>query len=619
MKKEIFIINAFLILFMFFSNININATTESYYDNDSFENENIRDYDVEIHLNEDASMEVTEKIKVNVTGNYIKQCIYRDFSTQDNKEIKLDIKEILFDEENVLYSLKRINTGFRIQLGSKNKIISKGIHTYQISYKVEREIEFEKNYDKLYWDTIGTGWDYSIDHCHVRVYLPDSSKVIENKLKTYTGKYGTKKNTKNVYINSFENYIDFEVNGRLDKKETFAILVCLEKGTLIEPTLIQKIKWFASDNIISSIVIILLAFLILWQFLIWLKHGKDPIPNVIVPRYYPPEGMAPCDVKYISTMGKMDKILEATIISLAIKGYMKFDTKRGKIMLIKTSEITNLEKLNDVERDVYNTLPLEQVVEYSLFFQTTLKTLKNVIENKLKSKYENKLFFHNTKLISKSIAFTIISFIIAIFIGAFSNIFVAWQYCKSLALIIPVSLIISVIIIAISNIKKAKTSLLFRFTTFLISVVPIIVFLIAMIFAVKVSISVAVISICCFVAATIDNFAFIKLIKKYSEEGLRAKEEIEGFKMFINTASDVDFKNKTPEMFDKYFPYAYVLGLENNWAEKFEDILKIADYSPSWCSSNLLNEGTFDAVIFTNTFSSRFSSAISDALVTPKK
>ena len=67
-------------------------------------------------------------------------------------------------------------------------------------------------------------------------------------------------------------------------------------------------------------------------------------------------------------------------------------------------------------------------------------------------------------------------------------------------------------------------------------------------------------------ALILDNIVFYKLIRRYTEAGLRVKEDIEGFKMFINTAKDDDFEDKTPEMFDKYFPYAYVLGLENKWA-----------------------------------------------------
>ncbi len=83
--------------------------------------------------------------------------------------------------------------------------------------------------------------------------------------------------------------------------------------------------------------------------------------------------------------------------------------------------------------------------------------------------------------------------------------------------------------------------------------------------------------------------------------------------MFINTTNDESFKEKTPEMFDKYFAYAYVLGLENKWASKFEDTLNQVDYAPMWCSASMFCNGRFDCTSFTSGFSTSFSSGMSAA------
>ena len=628
MKKKIFIINVFFLLIVLFSNVNFAVTAEGLrqysddYDSTStiskYQEENIRDYDVEIELNEDATMDVTENITVYAAGNEIKHGIYRDFPTKyNNKVVTFDVKSVLLDGKDVKYSLESINRGVRIKIGSESTLVSNGLHTYTIKYNTERQIAFEDDYDELYWNVIGSGWNFSIDHCHARVYLPKNSKIIEKKLKAYTGPYGKKGQSDSVYTYCSDNYIDYEIYEKLDTNEAFTISVCLEKGALIEPSFAQKTKWFVTDNIISLIIIGSLLLLVIVQFIIWKKHGKDPTPNVIIPKYFPPEGMAPSDVKYVSTMGKMDKILEATIISLAVKGYMKFSKEHEKVMFEKTVETQNLEELNDIEQDVYRTLPQKQVIEYSLFFQTTLSTLKNVIENKLKSKYQDKMFFKNTKYVFMSIIFTVISIIIAILAGSFINGFAALEYFQSLLIAVPISLVTAVIIAEVIRILKIKSSGVFKLITCLVSIFPLAIFLISAVFMIKSTITITVMSILVFIVAIIDNVTFMKLVRRYTEEGLRIKEDIEGFRMFINTAKDDDFKDKTPEMFDKYFPYAYVLGLENKWAEKFEDTLKIADYSPSWCSSNMLDNGTFNAVMFTNSFSSSFSSGMSAASTAP--
>ena len=112
------------------------------------------------------------------------------------------------------------------------------------------------------------------------------------------------------------------------------------------------------------------------------------------------------------------------------------------------------------------------------------------------------------------------------------------------------------------------------------------------------------------------NVIYASLIKAYTEEGRKIKDEIEGFKLFIKTASEDEIMNQTPETFEKYFPYAYALGLENAWAKKFEKLLENCNYEPSWCTGMYYSDG-FHASAFTNSFSSSFSSSISSASTPP--
>ena len=87
--------------------------------------------------------------------------------------------------------------------------------------------------------------------------------------------------------------------------------------------------------------------------------------------------------------------------------------------------------------------------------------------------------------------------------------------------------------------------------------------------------------------------------------------------MFIKTTEYESFVEKSPEMFDKYFAYAYALGLENKWAKKFEKILAKIDYAPTWCTRELYYNGNFDCSSFTSSFSSAFSSGMSAASTAP--
>ncbi len=76
----------------------------------------------------------------------------------------------------------------------------------------------------------------------------------------------------------------------------------------------------------------------------------------------------------------------------------------------------------------------------------------------------------------------------------------------------------------------------------------------------------------------------------------------------------------TPEVFEAFLPYAYALGVENNWCQRFareipEDVRRQDGYHPVWYSGrfhgiNALNHLGDD-------FGSSFSSAISSAATAP--
>jgi len=63
--------------------------------------------------------------------------------------------------------------------------------------------------------------------------------------------------------------------------------------------------------------------------------------------------------------------------------------------------------------------------------------------------------------------------------------------------------------------------------------------------------------------------------------GARALEGVLGFEEFLSRveADRLDRTIKTPEMFEKYLPYAMALGVENNWVRAFEDIYR---QRPEW-------------------------------------
>jgi uncharacterized membrane protein YgcG len=89
------------------------------------------------------------------------------------------------------------------------------------------------------------------------------------------------------------------------------------------------------------------------------------------------------------------------------------------------------------------------------------------------------------------------------------------------------------------------------------------------------------------------NVVFYDLLKRPTLAGQRLRDEIEGFKMYLRTAEGDEIRRlqapkPTAELFERYLPYALALGVENDWAERFADVLERAGeggepgYAPNW-------------------------------------
>jgi uncharacterized membrane protein YgcG len=121
------------------------------------------------------------------------------------------------------------------------------------------------------------------------------------------------------------------------------------------------------------------------------------------------------------------------------------------------------------------------------------------------------------------------------------------------------------------------------------------------------------------------HIVFAYLLKAPSGRGRRLMDKLEGFKVYLEVAEKDDLALRhppdlTPELFERYLPYAIALGVEQKWAEQFSDVfarLEATDhgaYSPRWYkgkfSSNRMGN-------FASNVSSSFSSAVSSAATPP--
>jgi uncharacterized membrane protein len=104
--------------------------------------------------------------------------------------------------------------------------------------------------------------------------------------------------------------------------------------------------------------------------------------------------------------------------------------------------------------------------------------------------------------------------------------------------------------------------------------------------------------------------AFGWFMPAHTEQGARAMEGVLGFEDFLNHVESDRFNKtiKTPQMFEKFLPFAMALGVEKNWSKAFQGIMT---QPPQWYRGSY--GPNFYPVMFTSDLSS-MSTRASDVL-----
>jgi uncharacterized membrane protein len=95
--------------------------------------------------------------------------------------------------------------------------------------------------------------------------------------------------------------------------------------------------------------------------------------------------------------------------------------------------------------------------------------------------------------------------------------------------------------------------------------------------------------------------------------GARQRERILGFEEFLQRVESDRFERviKTPEMFERFLPYAMAFGVERGWARAFQDVYR---QPPTWyvgTNPMSFNAGTFSGRL--SELSTRAGSAMSSS------
>ena len=594
--------------------------------------ERILDFASEITLAADASMIVRETIRVRAEGNEIKRGIYRDFPTRYRDKlghrvvVDFELLETLRDGRPETSRVQAQTNGVRVYFGREDVLLDPGEYTYTISYRTTRQLGFFVDYDELYWNVTGNGWAFPIDRASARVKLPSGVPKDRMRVEGYTGPQGAKARNLRATV-AWDGTAEFETTQPLAREEGLTIVVTFPKGIVAEPTREERVRWFLADNRNAFAGLAGLLVVLAYYGIIWLRVGKDPEPGVVVTRYEPPDGFTPAAVRYLVRMDYDDKTFASAIVSLAVKKRLTIGEEDGTYVLRRTKE----DKV---------ALPQEESLLLSRLFDGTgklelgtssgarIRAAVGTLQSKLANAIEKVYFLRNARYVGPGAALSALT--VAAIVLASEDV---GRIAGATFMMVWLSLwSIGVYALLQMNARAWRAALAKRGVQRLIGIVgamfpslfalPFVAGEIAGIVFLAFMTSVA--AVVALGLVIVANLVFYRLLHAPTRAGRAVLDQIDGFKTFLTAVEGDRIQRmpleRTPELFEKFLPYAMALDVEEEWAGQFADVLAAAGredgaYSPAWYSGAAFSAAS--AAAFSSALGSSMSSAISSASTPP--
>ncbi len=565
--------------------------------------ERILNYDSFIKVNPGGDMTVTETIKVVCEGNKIKHGIYRDFPTRykdaygNTMKVAFEVQAALKDGKPEPWWTEDKGNGVRVYMGNKNVTLKPGEYTYALTYRTDRQLGFFKKHDELYWNVTGNGWEFPIDKVNATVELPPGAKILSTE--AYTGLSGDK-GAEFTAGRDTQGHAVFSTTRVLNPQEGLTIVVMWPKGFVQEPTKAEKAKAFFSDNGSTAAGAAGIVVLLIYYLFTWLKVGQDPEEGVIIPLYEAPKGFSPAAVRYIMRMGFDDKAFAAAIVDMAVKGYLTIDEDtNGDYTLTRKGQ--DFSGLSRDEAQIAKQLFLNRT---SLAIKTANHaSLKKAIKDHQKSlavAYEKIYFLTNKGTLIPGLVISVIVLVIIVLLGrslAQAGFMTVWLSMWTAGCAMLVYLAFNLWKAAITgSSNKIKSFIGALFIT--LFAMP---FLAGEGFGLWVFANATSIpAVLCIFSIVLLNILFYHLMKAPTIKGRRTMDQIEGLKLYLSVAekdrlNQLNPPEKTPEVFEKFLPYALALDVEQDWCDQFADVLAAARaenrYSNSWYTGSSFADG----------------------------
>lgn len=576
--------------------------------------ERILNFESYIRIHADASLTVTETITVLATGRTIKRGIVREFPTtyhtRDGRRVVTGFKvlKVTRDGRPEPYHLEAAPNGQKVYIGQKTVFLKPGVYTYRLTYRTDRQVGYFEDYDELYFNVTGNRWTFVIQKATAIIDLPPGAKVVQET--AYTGPQGASGRDYQLRREP-DGRLVYTTTRALGPGEGLTIAVAWPKGLVAEPSGLVKATRFLTDysgaaGAAGGLLLVLLYYLVAW----W-RVGRDPKAGTIVPLFKPPRGISPAAARYVSRMGFDHTCFAAAVVDMAVKGYLKIKEGTKYFTLVKLGG--DEKKLSPGERRAAEKLfgSSDQVV----LKQANHRRIRGALERlqrSLQEEYEQIYFVTNRPWLFGGLGVTLLALA--------ATVLTSYNVLEVLFISVWLSLWTVGCAFLVWRWHWARKGQKVFLTFFLL---PFLGGWCAGVYTLTTLTSwpaVVLLALTC-----LANPLFFWLLKAPTLAGRKLLDELEGFKLYLGTAEAdrlerLNPPERTPELFERYLPYALALGVEQKWSQQFAGMLQAAgqaggEYAPAWYLGRSWT--SLGAAGFAQGLSSSMSGAISSSSTAP--
>jgi uncharacterized membrane protein YgcG len=505
----------------------------------------IEQFQADIQVLSNGELLVTETIRPRFTGSWngLKRDIPVEYRTPQgfNYTLLLDLVSVTDERQAPLkhetYRDRHYRT-FKIWLPGAQDTTK----TLILTYKVSNGLKYFEDHDELSWNVTGDEWDVPIESAAARILLPAGATGV--KALAFSGAYGAREQQADVRITGPE--ILYQMTRPLGFREGLTAVVGWDKGLVTEPGPLQLSQLFLRSNWPLSLPIG--VFGLMWY--LWYTRGRDPRLRPITVAYEPPDTLTPAELGTLIDNSPDLRDITATLVDLAVRGYLRIEERQeSKLLGFWSSSAFYLHRLK-TSSEWTELKQHERAIMSGIFSDDNAAVVPL-------SDLENRFYSHLDGIKS----------------SLFEQLLGRGYYAGRPDRVKQVYITIGIFVAIASMFGAAWLSERYGI-------------------ALQAGIVAGILS-----GLTIVGFGWFMPARTI--RGARALEQVLGFEEFLTRVESDRFRRvvKTPQMFEKFLPFAMALGVEQNWARAFDGIYtqpptwyqgaNIADFRPRSFTGNL--------------------------------